>query len=246
MDLDLTGKVALVTGGGSGIGSACVRELAELGALVVVVDRDPAAARSAADDLGDRALPVVADVTDEQDCFAMVSAAVDHFGGLDIAVNSAGIGAPEFTPVGEASWELWRRVVSVNLDGVFLSMKAETARMPRGGSIVNIGSVMSVVASRGASSYVAAKHGLVGLTKTAALDYAPRGVRVNTVGPGFVETKMLAALSREASEELVAAHPMGRLAQPTEVSAVVAFLASPAASFVTGAFIPVDGGYLIR
>jgi NAD(P)-dependent dehydrogenase (short-subunit alcohol dehydrogenase family) len=246
MDIDLTGKVALVTGGGSGIGAACVRGLATLGAHVVVVDLDPEGAKSVAAELGDRGVPVAADVSAPQDCFDMADAAVDHFGRLDIAVNSAGIGAPELVPTGQASWELWRRVLSVNLDGVFLSMRAEISAMSGGGSIVNIGSAMSAAATPGGGSYVAAKHGLVGLTKTAALEYAPRGVRVNAVGPGFIDTKMLASLNEEAYERLIAAHPIGRLGRPEEVSAAVEFLASPAASFITGAFLPVDGGYLAR
>jgi NAD(P)-dependent dehydrogenase (short-subunit alcohol dehydrogenase family) len=147
VNLDLTGKVALVTGGGSGIGAACARDLATLGAHVVVVDLDPESAKSLAAELGDRALPVAANVSEPQDCVDMVDAAVDRFGGLDIAVNSAGIGAPELVPTGEASWELWRRVLSVNLDGAFLSMRAEIAAMPSGGSVVNVGSVMSAAAT---------------------------------------------------------------------------------------------------
>lgn len=243
MDLDLTDRVALVTGGGSGIGAACVRELSALGALVVVADRASVAAREVAAGVGGPALAVTADVTDPDDVETMVAAATERFGRLDIAVNNAGVGQRIKAATADTRWESWREVVSVNLEGVFLCLRAELAVMPAGGSIVNLGSVMGAVASPGATPYVAAKHGLVGLTKTAALEYAALGIRVNTVAPGFVDTPLL-RLDGPGRARVEAAHPLGRLGTAEEVAAVVAFVASPAASFMTGAYVPVDGGYL--
>lgn len=248
MDIDLTGRVALVTGAASGIGAACARELAALGALVVVADLRADAAEAVAAGIGGGAHAMAADVADAASVSAMVDATVARHGRLDIAVNNAGVGMPVKAAVGETGWEEWRRVLDVNLDGVFLCMRAELAVMADtgGGSVVNVASVMGAVAAPGASGYVAAKHAVAGLTKVAALDYAARGVRVNAVAPGFVDTPMLAGRDEGYRARVAAAHPMGRLARAEEIAAVVAFLASPAASFVTGAFVPVDGGYLAQ
>lgn len=246
MDLDLSGRVALVTGGGSGIGAACVRELAGLGARVVVADRSAAAAEAVATPLGEQALAVTADVTDEGDVARMVESGVRAWGRLDVAVNNAGIGPPVKAPTGETTTASWRQVVGVDLDGVFWCLRAELAAMvATGGSIVTIGSILGSVGRPGSAPYVAAKHGLHGLTRTAAIEYAPHGVRVNTVSPGFVDTPLL-TVDAETRAGIAADHPLGRLARPEEIAAVVAFVASPAASFMTGADVPVDGGYLAR
>lgn len=245
MDLDLRGKIALVTGGGSGIGAECARELSALGAHLAVVDIAADAAKVVAAELPD-AVAVTADVTDAGDVRDMVATVVRHFGALDIAVNSAGVGMPVKAPTEDTDMAEWRRVLAINLDGTFLCMKAEIPSMRGGGSVVNVSSVMGLVATPGASPYVASKHGIVGLTKTAALEGAPRGVRVNAVAPGFIDTPLLRDPGPQARAKLAAAHPLGRLGTAMEVASVAAFLASPAASFVTGSVVAVDGGYLAQ
>lgn len=242
MNLDLSGKVALITGGGSGIGAACAHELAQLGARIALADLRPPA-----DHVGVvNQLLVAVDVTESEQVADMVDKVTNHFGALDIAINCAGVGMPVKSPVAETAISEWRRLLSVNLDGVFLCMRSELAAMSTGASIVNVASVMGLVGTAGASPYVSSKHGLIGLTKTAALDYAAAGVRVNAVAPGFIDTPLLRDPDDVARRTLSAAHPLGRLGTAAEVAAAVCFLASPAASFITGSVLSVDGGYLAR
>jgi NAD(P)-dependent dehydrogenase (short-subunit alcohol dehydrogenase family) len=241
----LEGKVALVTGGGSGIGEAISHQFAEQGATVVVVDINDVPAKEVATSIGSSAHAEVADVSDPESMQALVDRVMKQHGRLDIAVNNAGIGGVS-APVGEYPLDSWRQVMSVNLDGVFYSMRAEIPAMLKngGGSIINMGSVLSSVGFGQSSAYVAAKHGLIGLTKTAAIEYSKDGVRVNAVGPGFIETPLLK--TPEAAEIVAGVkglHPIGRLGQSEEVASVVTFLASDEASFVSGSYYTVDGAF---
>ena len=241
------GKVALVTGGGSGIGEACARRFALGGAKVVVVDLNPKGAERVVKtirDAGGVADLVQADVSDPASVGAMVQFAIKTFGRLDIAVNNAGIGG-EAKPIGELSPESWLNVIKVNLNGVFYCMHAEIpAMLEHGGAIVNMSSVLGSVGFATSSAYVSAKHALLGLTKTAALEYGSQGIRINAVGPGFIVTPLLEAnLDAPTTQALANMHALKRLGQPGEVAALVCFLASDDASFITGSYHLVDGGY---
>jgi len=211
----------------------------------VIADRSRKAADAICKELGPASVSLEVDVADEASCQRMVDETLAQFGRIDIAVNNAGVGNPDRSRVAELTLDKWRDLMRVNLDGVFLSMKAEIPAMIKGGggSIINVSSVMGTVAVSGAAAYIAAKHGVVGLTKCAALDYAKDGIRVNAVAPGYVDTAMLANRTEAQRAEIASRHPLGRIATPPEVAAVIAFLASPEASFVTGAYYTVDGGY---
>jgi NAD(P)-dependent dehydrogenase (short-subunit alcohol dehydrogenase family) len=199
-------------------------------------------------DAGRKAVPAMVDVRDPDALSSLVATIVRDFGRLDIAVNNAGISAEQL-PVGDLTPALWRKTLDINLDGVFYSMLAELPAMVAagGGSIINMGSILSSIAWPNAAAYTTSKHGVLGLTRSAALDYAAYGVRVNAVGPGFVSTDLVKnSVGPEVYEELAGMHPIGRMATPEDVAKLVAFLASDDAANITGSYQVTDGGFSIR
>jgi NAD(P)-dependent dehydrogenase (short-subunit alcohol dehydrogenase family) len=250
----LKDRVAIVTGASSGIGRAIALAYGRARARVAVSDLESQAAAgeetvAAVRAAGGEAAFFPADVSRPEDGAALVQRTVERWGRLDIACNNAGIGG-DLAPTADYPVESWQRVIGVNLSGVFYGMKAQIGQMLKngGGAIVNIASILGAVGFANAPAYTAAKHGVVGLTQTAALEYGAQGVRVNAVGPGFIHTPMISGLESDAAslQQLVALHPIGRLGKPEEVAELVLWLSSPAASFATGAYYPIDGGYLAR
>ncbi len=244
---EFAGKVALVTGGASGIGEVVARMLAQQGASVLVVDLNEEGANRVAGEIGNaggKAAGFAADVTDADRMKAAVDAAVEQFGGLHLAFNNAGISGP-LGPLHETDLEGYRKLMAINLDSVYYGMYYEIPAMLKagGGSIVNTSSILGLVGVTGAVPYVAAKHGVTGMTKAAALGYAPQGIRINSVHPGYIDTPLLGNLYEEWYNWLVAKHPIGRLGKAEEVAELVLFLLSDRSSFITGTQHTVDGGY---
>lgn len=247
MDKDFAGKVAFVTGAASGIGEAVAVQLAARGAKVVVADLKLDAAQKVVEAIkaaGGEAAAFSVDVSQNDRVEEAVQFAVGTFGKLDVAVNNAGIGG-DAAPLGDYSFDGWHKVIDVNLHSVFYSMKYEIAAMLKngGGAIVNMASILGSVGFANAPAYVTAKHGVVGMTKAAAIDYAKKGIRVTAVGPGFIETPLLQGMAKEAHDGLTALHPLGRLGKSEEVAALTLFLLSDAAANITGSYHLVDGGY---
>jgi NAD(P)-dependent dehydrogenase (short-subunit alcohol dehydrogenase family) len=242
------GKVAIVTGGGSGIGAAVARQLAGGGATVVVADRNLDGACEVVEQIkskGGKAVAHEINVADPVEVEAMVARTVRDFGALNLAVNNAGIGGPS-AATADYPLEGWNSVISVNLSSAFYGLKYEIPAIivAGGGAIVNMASILGTLGFAQAPAYVAAKHGMVGLTKTAAIEYAKHGVRINSIGPGFIDTPLLSKNLDQSTLTYVAGlHPVGRLGTADEVAALTCFLLSDEASFITGSYHLVDGGY---
>jgi NAD(P)-dependent dehydrogenase (short-subunit alcohol dehydrogenase family) len=246
------GKVAIVTGGASGIGEAACTLYAREGAQVVVSDIDEKGGNEtcrAIQDMNGDAIFVRADVSNPGDCQALVGATLEKYGRLDIAFNNAGIGG-EANLTADYSLEGWQKVIAINLSSVFYCMKYEIPAMLQsgGGAIVNMASILGQVGFENSPAYVAAKHGVVGLTRTAALEYSKQGLRINAVGPAFIHTPLISGLEQneQVRDHLISLHPVGRLGEAEEVAELVIWLSSEKASYVMGSYYPIDGGYLAR
>ena len=240
------GRAVLVTGGGSGIGEACCVRLASEGAKVAVLDVDLAKAEAVAAGLGPDAIAIQVDVSDSAAVEAAIAEVVGRLGPLKLAVNNAGIGGARLPPE-QTPNDQWERTIAVNLSGAFYCMRAEHPHLKAagGGAIVNTASVLSVVASPANPAYVAAKHGILALTRTCALAWGKDGIRVNAVGPGFTPTPLTAAASDEYRANALAHMALNAFPQPEDVAATVAFLGSDEAKAVTGALYMVDAGFTI-
>ncbi|CAN5411023.1 SDR family NAD(P)-dependent oxidoreductase [soil metagenome] len=244
-------KVAIVTGSGSGIGKAIATVLAMEGAKVVVSDIDESGGNDTVkviNDMGGTAFFISSDTSKPSDQQSLVDQTVKYYGGLHIACNNAGIGGPTL-PVGEYPIEGWDKVISINLSGVFYGMRYQLPAMMKsgGGSIVNIASILGLVGFELSSAYVAAKHGVIGLTQNAAIEYAAKNIRVNAICPGFINTPLLGKnLDSAMIDSLIALHPIGRLGKAEEVAELALWLCSSKASFVTGSYYTIDGGYTAK
>lgn len=247
---EFAGRVALVTGGGSGIGAEICRRLVEMGAQVAIGDCDVAAAERLKAELKGQcgaALALQLDVTDPASIANAVNLVQDQLGSLTLCANNAGIVTPR-RDLADIQPSEWSRQLAVNLTGVFNCLQAELPALVAagGGAVVNMSSLCGVVGVAGTGAYTAAKHGVIGLTKAAALDYATRGIRVNAIAPGYVDTPMLADRGEKERRLIAERHPVNRMATPREIADAVCYLLSHRSSFITGAVLNVDGGYTAR
>jgi NAD(P)-dependent dehydrogenase (short-subunit alcohol dehydrogenase family) len=250
MQITFHGKTALVTGAGSGIGAAIALELAKAGARVAVQDIALDKAQAVAATItaaGGAALALAGDVSVAAEVEGLVAKTVAWGGGLHLLVNNAGIGGPS-APTGDYPLDGWDKVIGVNLNGVFYGLRFGIPAMlaAGGGAIVNIASILGTVGFANSPAYVAAKHAVVGLTKNAGMEYATQGIRVNAIGPAFIDTPLLAGFDEAARNWLISLHPAGRLGTSEEVAALTLFLLSDQASFITGSYHLVDGGYTAK
>jgi NAD(P)-dependent dehydrogenase (short-subunit alcohol dehydrogenase family) len=246
----LQNKVAIITGSASGIGKAAAVLYAREGASVVISDIDEKLGNDVVKEIlssGGEATFVRTDSSDPEANKNLVDQTLKKYGTLDIAVNNAGIGGP-LSATGEYPIDGWQKVININLSGVFYGMRYQIPAMAqKGGSIVNVASILGMAGTRMSPAYVAAKHGVVGLTKAAALEYADKKIRINSIGPGYINTPLIAnSLDEAAIKSLIDLHPIGRLGESEEVAELILWLGSDKSSFVTGSYYPVDGGYLAQ
>ncbi|OCJ20061.1 SDR family NAD(P)-dependent oxidoreductase [Serratia sp. 14-2641] len=245
---DFTGKVALVTGASTGIGEAIAQELVERGAKVAITARNRARLAATAqriDPTGKSVFPLVMDARDPESVRSAVAQTLALGGQLHLLVNNAGITGPHNVPLNEYSIDDWHAVIETDLSGTFYGMKYGLPAIVAagGGAVVNLSSANGIVGIAGIAPYTAAKHGIIGLTRAAALEFANKGIRINAVGPGYVDTPSMARLPSQMREKMATSHPMGRMATREEVAKTVVFLLSTDSSFTTGAFYSIDGGY---
>lgn len=246
----LENKVAIITGAGSGIGKATAELFAREGAKVIVSDINEKNGNSAVEEIkknGGEAFFVKNDSSKAEENESLVQQAIQKYGTLDIAVNNAGIGGP-LGATGEYPIDGWNKVIDINLSGVFYGLRYQIpAMLKNGGSIINVASILGQAGTKFSPAYVAAKHGVVGLTKAAALEYADKKIRINSIGPGYIKTPLVMnSLDKDTLNALVSLHPIGRLGESEEIAELILWLASSKSSFVTGSYYAVDGGYLAQ
>ena len=246
--MNFSGNIAIVTGASTGVGEAIARELYDCGLTVIITARNSAAIRATAQSMdasGQRVFPLVADVKDHASVKSLIDSVMERWGRIDYLVNNAGITGPHGVSICDYDVADWQEVIQTDLSGVFYGMKYAIPAMLKtgGGAVLNLSAVNGMVGIPGIAPYTCAKHGVVGLTQSVALEFAEKGVRINAIAPGYVDTPRMKELPENIRRVMAESHPMQRMAKPEEVGKLAAFLLSDDASFITGGCYTVDGGY---